>query len=213
MDPLVTSWLNYLVSLILGLALLLYGRRLFWVLGGLGIGIAGFLLATFLLEREAFQMRPLERGIYFDVNPTNAMVPIIAVGIVAGVLGIALTIRFPKVASAIVGFISGWVLLFLIFTLFSFQTIEWVQRSLLVIAGTLVAVLAVRQPAETMIILSTLIGAIAIVEDARIDLNSPWSAYAWLILMLVGIIFQTKGFRTQQRREAVRRAEQSAPPA
>lgn len=201
------------ISFIIGLVLLLLGRRVFWALAAVTLAVVGIIIATFIFERSALLVTETAKG-GLSIDLTDESLPIIPAAIAAlvgGVIGIFLTIRFPKVASAIVGFLGGVFILFVIFELFAFDMPEWVRRSLFIIFGALVAIIAQRQPAETMIILTTIVGASILVQVSRLDVNSPVSAFAWLILMFVGIIFQMNTLRVQQRRAAARQLVPAAP--
>ena len=131
--------------------------------------------------------------------------------VIGGALGILITIRYPQIASAVVGFVLGAFFLSLIFDLFAVALPEPVRRALFIVTGTIVAALAYRQPAETMIILTTMLGSKAIVDATKLDLNSPLSAFIWLITMLIGIIFQTSVWRREQRLQAERQAAAVVP--
>lgn len=205
MTPEFINILELLASLIIGLVLLLLGRRVFWALGGVAVAAVGVVIAVFLFEPSSLTVSTRESGFSVLINPRTFSIPI-AVGIVLGFLiGVFLTIRFPKLAGAIVGFVSGALILYIIFELFGFLLPEPVRRSLFIIAGTIVAIVAIRQTQETMIILSTLLGANVLLEVSQLSLNSPSSAFVWLFLMLFGIIFQMDRYRKEQHRSAARR--------
>lgn len=201
------------ISFIIGLVLLLLGRRVFWALAAVTLAVVGIIIVTFVLNPSALQVTETAKGgLSFDLaDESISTIPAAISALVGGVIGIFLTIRFPKVASAIVGFFGGAFILFVIFELFAFDMPEWVRRSLFIIFGALVAIIAQRQPAETMIILTTIVGASILVQVSRLDVNSPVSAFAWLILMFVGIIFQMNTLRVQQRRAAAGKLVPAAP--
>lgn len=211
---LLESFVEFAVPFALGVALLLWGRRLFWILGGLAFMVAGIVIVALIVEPSAFQAQSItSAGFMFEVEFKTTPPAVFVVAVIAAILGIFVTLRFPKLAGGIVGFALGTLFLTLAFELFSVNLPEWVRRSLIVIVGTAVAMVALRQPPETIIILSTLFGANLFVDSTRLDWNSPLSAFVWLFAALVGLIYQTNTLRVQQRRQEERElARETATP-
>jgi hypothetical protein len=58
-----------------------------------------------------------------------------------------------------------------------------------------------------------MLGSELLVDAFRLDLDSPISAFMWLISMLVGIVYQTSVWRRQELRKAEREAAAVAPVA
>lgn len=212
MNTLVNTYLSFAIPFAIGLVFLMFGRRVFWVLGGVAFAITAATILTLILEPTAVRVEGAPLGWSIEFLDQGLAVPT-AIGLLVGFgIGVIFTIRLPKIASAIVGFLGGVIILFIILSLFSFDNPEWLRRSLLIVFGVLVAIAAIRQPAETVIILSTTIGAGMLVQVLGLNPNSPLSAFVWLILMLFGIIFQTNTLRKQQHKAAARRIAAAVPP-
>lgn len=203
MNYLIERALQFLIPVGLGILVLLHGRRFFWILGGAAVGFASGIAVALFFEPTAFQMNP---GTGFSIDfQTDPGPPIFVAILVGGIIGILLTLRFPKVASGIVGFVGGIVILFIIFELFAVNLPEPVRRTLLLLAGVGAAFVGLRNQNQTMILLSTLLGAGLLLFGSRLDWNDPVSAIIWLLLMLTGIIFQTNALRVQQLKAAAAR--------
>lgn len=199
------------VLVVIGGILLLLGRRIFWVLGGLAVSVVGatvlIIIAIVLtVITEPGDLTVTTEGEVFPLVGKLAAfsVPIVGGALIGFLIGIYLTVRYPKIAAAVVGFVAGGLILFLVIDLFGFDMLEWVRGLLFIIAGTFVAIVAVRQIPETLIIISTFLGANILLGISRLDFNSPSSAFVWLFLMLVGIIFQMNMYRKEQHRAAGR---------
>lgn len=205
MVQLLESFAEFAIPFAISVSLLLWGRRLFWILGGLAFALAGVIAFAVIFEPSAVELRPLTTtGFYFDIEFETTPPAVFVVAVVAAVIGIVMTLRFPKLAGGVVGFALGTFFLVLAFQLFAVNLPEWVRRSLILIFATFVAIVALRQPPDSMIILSTLFGANLFVDVTRVDWNSPLSAFVWLLAALVGIIFQTNALRVEQRRQEAR---------
>lgn len=210
MEQSLMSLVEFIVPFTIGLVLILYGRRIFWVLAGLVFGIAGLFLAAVLLTPAALTTiwNMITGTVTVGRDFTDEPFPLLSLlgAVVGAAIGILVTIRYPQIAGAVVGFALGAFFLWLAFDLFAFAFPEPVRRTLMIITGTGVAAITYRQPAQTMIILTTMLGSQAILDATRLDLNSPLSAFLWLFSMLAGIIYQTGVWRTEQRKQAERRA-------
>lgn len=216
MQQTIEAAVEFLLPLIVGLVLLLWGRRFFWLLGGLVFMVSGLVLIGVLLDPNALDVvvrgdMQFEFNLQFADPPTEAQIGLavtIAITVLISlVVGVISSLLFPRAASAVVGFAVGAFFLLLVFELFALEMPEPVRRTLLIICGTVVAVIAYRQPAETTIILSVMLGSRMIVDATHLDLNAPSSAFIWLIAMLVGIIYQTGNWRRQQLKQAATRGE------
>lgn len=212
MNTLVNTYLSFAIPFAIGLVFLMFGRRVFWMMGGAAFAVTAALIVTLILEPSAVRVASTASGFSLEFLDEGLTLPTAIGLLVGGVIGIIFTILFPRIASAIVGFLGGAFILYVVFSLFSFDDPEWLRRSLLIVFGVFVAILAIRQPAETVIILSTTIGAGMLVQVFGLNANSPLSAFVWLILMLFGIIFQTNTLRKQQHKAASRSIAPAVPP-
>lgn len=222
MQETIEAAVAFLLPLIVGVVLLLWGRRLFWLLGGLVFMVTGLVLIGLLLDPNALDVvargdMEFEFNLQFSDPPTDAQigvaVTIAIIVLVSFVVGVISSLLVPRAASAVVGFAVGAFFLLLIFELFALEMPEPVRRTLVIICGTVIAIIAYRQSAETMIILSVMLGSKMIVDATSLDLNSPGSAFIWLIALLVGIIYQTGNWRRQQLKQMASRRDQVPAPA
>lgn len=164
------------VALILGAVLLVAGRRLFWLL----LGILGFLTAYSL----SFQ--------YFHLRPAGAQV---LVAVVAGLVGVLLAVFFQRVAIAVTGFLVG---VYFAAALLGVSpglapvSLTLGQDLVLLVAGVVAAVVALRLFDIALIVLSALAGA-SLVGDALLPAPVSGGGLRWaliLVLAAVGMAIQ-----------------------
>ncbi len=157
-----------LFRLFLGVALLVMGRRLFWLfLGGVGF-VFGFDFA--------------ERVIH---DQPQSVILIIA--LFAGALGAMAAIFVQKFAVVVGGFLAGGYLSIELLKLLSIGTGDYYW--LVFIAGGLVgAVLMSIVFGWTLIILSSLAGSILIVQ--AFPLGRQWSNFLFICLVIFGFVIQ-----------------------
>jgi hypothetical protein len=164
-----------IVLLLAGAALLLLGRRLFWLF----VGLVGFVTA------------------YQWLAPYGEASWRLLVAAAAGVLGIFLAIFVQKVAVAMAGFfVGGW-------TVAQFLGLHMTSprgSDLLIfaIAGILAAILAVRLFDVALVILSSLAGAGLIVEGLHVA--PAFGKILFVVLLVVGLAVQL-GLTGRRRRE------------
>lgn len=189
-------------AFMIGVPMLLFGRRLFWLLGGLAMGLIGLVIAAVLVGvfyggDVSFNFNQTG-GITISLSPeaqrnSTTVAGLLIVITVAGILlGALLLIRFPRTASTAVGFVGGIFLLLQLFELYSVNLGSWLSFPVTTVAGIVVAIIARRNPDTSLIVLSTFIGTILIVDGLKFDPHSSLMAILTLSLMLFGIIFQTK---------------------
>jgi hypothetical protein len=179
MEP--TTIVNFLV----GLAVLLFGRKLFWLF----VAVAGFILGVTF----APSLLP---------NQPEWVVLVIALGL--GLVGAILAIVIQEIAVAIAGFIfGGYTLLTLLATL-GVATGQW-NWVIFIIGGVIGAVLVLMLFDPALIILSALVGANLI---TNIFMPAPpLNLVLFIVLFIVGAIFQAGLLRREppERRTVVRR--------
>jgi hypothetical protein len=100
--------------------------------------------------------------------------------------------------AGLVGFVAGAFILLVILDLFQFPIQEWVRRSLIIIGAVALSIIAMRQPSQTMIIISCVLGADLLITSFQANVNSPLSAFIWLVAVLAGIIFQVNSLRLER---------------
>jgi hypothetical protein len=160
-----------IIAILVGLALLFFGRRLFWLfVGGIGF-IAGMMLAMVFLEGQSEWVALL-------------------IGLVAGVIGALLAIFLQKLAIGVAGFFAGAYLLFNLAQRFDQQEYAWVA---FIAGGILGSLLVLVLFDWALILLSSFTGATAIAQALPLEQNL--TLIAFVILVVAGIITQAAQLR------------------
>jgi len=174
----------WIVKLALGLAFVLFGRRLFWLF----VGGTGFVVALALASQTLVALPTAE---------------IVLISLGAGLLGALLAVLVQKVAIAVAGFLaSGYIVLGL-------AGMAGVTRSpfdwaVFVVGGILGMLLILSVFEWALVILSSLIGAVLIVQT--IGMTSLTAYLIILVVTFVGIFIQA-GELTDEARRAKDQAE------
>lgn len=166
-----------LIRLILGFALLGFGRKMYWLL----VGVIGF-AAGYLLAGQFFS--------------TASDWLLIMVGIVAGLLGAGLAILLQSVAVAIAGFLGGGYVAIELLNLLGVgsQSFSWIP---FIIGGVLGLILVSILFDWALIVLSSLVGAFMITQAVDPTLDS--SSFIFFILLILGIIIQAVVLRRERK--------------
>jgi hypothetical protein len=172
-----------LLALAAGAALLVLGRRLFWLF----VGIVGF-FTVYQLSLEALHIHPVGMRLFLAA--------------VAGLFGMLLAIFVQRVAVALSGFAVGaWLAAgFLGLDLAHLSAVRPGVALLLLVAGILAAILALRLFDFALIAFSSLLGA-GLIADAAHLAGSPRTV-VFVLLAVAGIAVQA-GW-TGRRRERAR---------
>jgi hypothetical protein len=175
-----------ILRLLVGLAVLVAGRQLFWLF----VGAAGFLLAASLTTQ-------------WLQNLPEWQTLLIALG--AGVVGALLAVFLQRLAVAAAGFIVGGYLGLALFQAFGpeLARLEWVP---FVIGGVAGLVLVTVLFDWALIVLSVLTGANLIVET--LALRGPTAALVFALALFIGLAAQ--GLMLMNER---RQARGAPPPA
>ncbi len=157
------------LTLALGIVLLLFGRRAFWIFVAVAGFIAGLTLATQYLSGQSELV-------------------IVLIAIVAGVIGAVLAIMLEWLAILIAGFLAGGYLATTLAVSLGLTVAagNWV---IYIIGGIIGLILVAALFDWAIIILSVLLGADIIMSV----LSIPSSTYYWVIflgLIVVGIVVQ-----------------------
>jgi len=159
------QWVNILV----GAALLLFGRRLFWLfVGGVGF-IVGFDLATAALQGQPEWM-------------------ILLVAVAVGLIGIIASIFLQRIVVGIAGFFAGGYFLSTLAVTALHMNQPGVQWIAFIIGGVLGAVLTMMLLDPALIIMSSLAGATAVSQNVPLD--PPNKNLLFIGLLIFGIIVQ-----------------------
>jgi hypothetical protein len=153
-----------------GAALLILGRKLFWLFSA----AIGFLLGMSFAQQ-------------FLPGQTQTVQLIVA--LIIGGLGAVLAIMVQKIAIGLVGFIAGAYLVNLLIPTFSITlgSFIWVA---VIVGGIIGALLASTMFDWTLIILSSAVGASVIVN--HLSLPQPFPLVILIALLLLGVVIQAK---------------------
>ena len=157
-----------IANIIVGLALIVLGKKLFWLF----VGAIGFIGASDMAAR------------YFSGLPDWQ---ILIIAVAAGLLGALLAVFFQKAAILLVGFYAGGYLVVSLFTTLNIAppALPWAP---FVIGGLLGAVLLYLLFDWTLIVLSSLAGAAFISQNIQIG-DVP-AVIILAALFLAGVIIQ-----------------------
>jgi hypothetical protein len=173
-------WINILV----GLAVLFFGRRLFWLfVGGIGF-IVGFDIANQVLQGQSPWL-------------------ILLIAVVVGVLGAIVSIFLQRIVIGIAGFFSGGYFLSALAMTQLHDKTELTHWIAFVVGGIIGAMLIMLLLNPALIFLSSLVGATAVAQN--VSLNQSQQALLFFVLLILGIIVQTTQYARQgkppQRRD------------
>ncbi|HVN15840.1 MAG TPA: hypothetical protein VMT73_08885 [Anaerolineales bacterium] len=165
-----------IINIILGLGLLIAGRRLFWLF----VAAAGFIAGVQLTVRAW--------------NGPEWMA--IVVGLIVGALFAILAMFLKSVAIGVAGFIAGGAVLLGIAHLFGFDTglMVWI---LFIIGGIIGAILVGALFDWAIITLSSLAGAALLVQV--FNLKAAMGGLTFLVIVIVGVAIQGEQLRREQR--------------
>lgn len=164
------------IRLIMGIALLAFGRKLYWLL----VGVIGFVVG-YLLAAEFFS--GAEEWL------------LILIGILAGLIGAGLAIFLQSIAIAIAGFLGGGYVTIQLLTLLGISdgTFSWIP---FILGGILGLILVSFLFDWALIVLSSLIGAFMVTQV--IDPNLDTSSFIFFVLLIIGIVIQALVKRREQ---------------
>jgi hypothetical protein len=157
-----------LFNILVGAALVLFGRRLFWLfVAGVGF-VVGTLLATEWLGAKADLVTVL-------------------IALMAGVIGALLSIVLQRVVVGVAGFLAGgYVFHALAFSL-RYESYAWIA---FLFGGVIGAILVSALFDWALVILSSLTGATVIAQNVPLD--RPVSALLFVVLLVLGLAVQAR---------------------
>lgn len=173
-----------IVSVLIGLILLLAGRRLFWLF----VALIGFTTGMYL-AREHLAVE------------SNSLVLVIA--LVAGILGAILSVLVQKLAIGLAGFAAGAFAGSVFVKTFHLEPYTWAG---LAVGGVLGMVFLITVFDWALIGLSSVVGA-ALVSNITVDHKT--SALVFLTALIVGVVAQALEFN--HRRSKMARRQNARP--
>ena len=162
-----------IVGVLIGVVILFFGRKLFW----LCVAAVGFAVGV--------QIAPLL------VNEASSLLALL-IALLFGVLGALLALFIQKVAIAVLGFLAGGKLATAIAAAFFVQYAQY-STIIFIIGGIIGAILLLALFGWALIVVSSFIGAYLI--ESAIVLPPTGSTLVFIGLAIVGIFVQAASFR------------------
>jgi hypothetical protein len=158
---------SWWVTLIVGLAVLLFGRRLFWLF----VGAAGFFIGLHLAPKLFQGPEWLMVVVALGLGIVGAVLAVVFQWLAVGLAGFAAGVEGGLAAAAALGLADRW---------------AW---AVTFVAGILVAALVLWLWDPVLIVLSALVGAALL--DPLVPVSSAVHPWIFLGLAIIGIIVQT----------------------
>ena len=162
-----------IVGVLIGIAILFFGRKLFW----LTVAAVGFAVGV--------EIAPLL------VNEPSSLLALL-IALVLGILGALLALFLQKVAIAVLGFFAGGKLATAIAAAFFVHYAQY-STIIFVIGGIIGAILLLAVFGWALIVVSSFIGAYLI--QSAIVLPPTGSTLVFIGLAIIGIFVQAASFR------------------
>ena len=162
-----------IVGVIIGVVILFFGRKLFW----LCVAAVGFAVGV--------EIAPLL------VNESSSLLALL-IALIFGVLGALLALFLQKVAIAVLGFLAGGKFATAIAAAFFVQYAQY-STIIFVIGGIIGAILLLALFGWALIVVSSFIGAYLI--QSAIVLPPTGSTLVFIGLAMVGIFVQAASYR------------------
>src|SRR5258708_18346115 len=167
-----------IVGALIGIVILLFGRKLFW----LCVAAVGFAAGVELAPHLVHEPSPLLA---------------LTVALVLGLIGALLALFLQKIAIAVLGFLAGGKLAGAIGAAFFVQYAQY--STVIFLAGGIVgAILLLVLFDWALIVVSSLIGAHLIVFQDAITLPASGSTIVFIALTIIGILIQAASLRRSE---------------
>ncbi len=163
------AYLGY-IWIVIGLLLLIFGRRIYW----LSVGAIGFALGFYIAPR------------FLGAQPAWM---ILAIALVAGIVCAVLVYYLQRLAIGFVGFLAGAYLIVAILDAVRVQTGNYYWVAIL-IGGIIGAIFITILFDWTLIIISSLIGGWMIAQNLPVALEAPLPFVIFILLSIVGVVIQ-----------------------
>ncbi len=154
--------------IVLGVILLMLGRKLFWLFAGMTAFIIGLEYARVFLPMQSDKV-------------------LLIIALVCAIIGLVLAFVFQKVGLRIAGFLAGGYISMMFIKELGFH-ISWLPWIIFILGGVLGIILVLVIFDWALIILSSLIGAFLIIQTTSFSLYL--TKILFVLLVAVGIITQ-----------------------
>jgi hypothetical protein len=188
-DPtLLSNPLVQIISVLIGIAVLVAGRRLFWLfVGAVGFAIGLSLAFQLLADQPAWL--------------------ILVAALILGLVGAVVAIFVQTAAVGVAGFLVGGYIVIGLLQRFGLDLSQW-GWLILIVGGVIGVILALFLFDAALIILSSLTGASLIVQVTNF---SPLvTAAIFIVLVVIGIVIQTTTGRTREAEGEITRRSSSS---
>jgi hypothetical protein len=175
-----TATATPIAALLVGIALLLFGRRLFWLF----VGVIGFMA-----------------GWYFVLGRHGPTAGGLLIAVLAGLVGLVLALLVQKVAVALAGFFVGAYLV-ANFLGWPLPPLRPTEQLVLLLAGVVAAFLALALFDLALILFSAIAGAGLIVDNVHLRVGGNVRLLLLVVLAVVGAAFQARWLERVQVRRA-----------
>jgi hypothetical protein len=167
-----------IVGTLIGIVILFFGRKLFW----LCVAAVGFAAGVEIAPHLVHEPSPLLA---------------LTVALVLGLIGALLALFLQKIAIAVLGFLAGGKLAGAIAAAFF---VQYTQHSTVIflVGGVIGAILLLVLFDWALIIVSSLIGAHLIVFQGGINLPPSGSTIVFIGLVVIGVLVQATSLRRSQ---------------
>jgi hypothetical protein len=166
-----------LLNVLIGIGLLFFGRRAFWLFVAAAGFLAGLTLANRLLEGPEWV------GLF--------------VGIAIGLLSALVAVAVQRIAFGFAGFLAGGYIALQVLPLFNLES-GWATVLAFIAGGVLGIIMVEMFLGWALISLSSLAGA-ALIVDA-LSFNAGLGTVVFIILAVVGIVFQAREMEGRRRK-------------
>jgi hypothetical protein len=167
-----------IVGALIGIVILLFGRKLFW----LCVAAVGFAAGVELAPHLVHEPSPLLA---------------LTVALVLGLIGALLALFVQKIAIAVLGFLAGGKLAGAVAAAFFVQYAQY-STVIFLVGGVVGAILLLVLFNWALIVVSSLIGAHLIVFQGAITLPASGSTIVFIGLTIIGIVVQAASLRRRR---------------
>ena len=167
-----------ILNILVGAGLLFFGRKVFWLfVAGAGF-VAGLSLANRLIK-----------------GPESIS---LVIGIVIGILAALLAVFVERFAIGLAGFLVGGYIALQVMPMLNLES-SWSTTVLAFIIGGVIGLILVGMFLDwALISLSSLAGAALVTEALK--LSSGLGTFVFVILVVIGVLFQARELRGTRRR-------------
>lgn len=161
-----------ILNILIGVALLLVGRKAFWLF----VAAIGFVVAMDLVVR------------LFPGPAGNLTIIALVAGLAAGVIGALLAVFFQQAAVGLAGFLAGGYIVLSLLGVFGLGELTIIGWVLALLGGILGFILALSLLDWALIVLSSLSGAALIAQ--AVDVSPLVTAVVLIVAVIVGVVAQ-----------------------